>query len=74
MNVTRALPVRAYGLLATDIPDIQLKAFVVQRFDVKALHHHMVVEQRVCQGDITRCSHNILAVKAQQEQALPVLV
>ena len=36
------LPVRSDGLLATNIPDIQLETFMVQGFNVKALHCELV--------------------------------
>lgn len=68
---TRALPVGAYGLLASDVPDIQLKPFVVQRLDVKALCHRHDVNAGALPGMMSLFA--AVANWSTQRQALPVL-
>lgn len=68
VNVTRALPVWTYGLLASDVPDIQLEPLMVQRFDVEALYHRYDVKVGALPG-----MTSLLAAAANLSEALPVL-
>ena len=72
-SVTRALPVRSYSLLSTDIPDVELETFMIQRFDVEALYCGMI-------RCLTKCYVRDKLLQLQQishcptQADLPVLV